>query len=161
MADNFKLYYNNSDPNKCVKMLDMKYSCSIKLLETTDMLRPRIILSTAYNVRECNYFYIADFNRYYFITKIDCDKQRYIIEGRCDVLTSHYKDLKNQTVIVKRAESESLMNMYLNDPKFVLLNMSRIQLKRFDNGFRYNGNKVKNFILTINGSGQSSTPPTE
>ena len=51
------------------------------------------------------------------------------------------------------------MNLYLNDPKFVLLNMPRIQLKSFDNGFKYQGNKVKNFILTINGSGQGSTPP--
>lgn len=160
MPANLKLYHNESDDITVVKSLETLASMEIKFLDNTDMLRPRLILSTSTDLRRCNYFYIKDFDRYYFVTNREVDKQRYIIDGKVDTLSSHYKKLEDQGVIVKRSASEDLINLYLNDPKFVLLNMPRIQLKSFDNGFKYQGSKVKNFILTINGSGQGATPPS-
>ena len=159
MSNDLKLYFNKSDRMTVNKDKTTLYTLDIKLLENTDVIHPRLYLSTANDIRKCNYFYIKDFDRYYYVTKLECEKQRYILEGEVDVLSSHIDKIKEQSVIVKRSGADDLMNLYLNDPKFVLLNMPRIQLKSFDNGFKYQGNKVKNFILTINGSGQGSTPP--
>lgn len=158
MANNFEIGTTSSDAKVAVKAFNLKYAAKIYLKGTTDILRPRIILSSENDLKDCNYFYLDDFKRYYFITKIECEQQRYIIEGKVDALSSWYRRIRNQTVIVKRAQNKELVNYYLNDPKFTLLNMDRIQLKSFDNGFLYQGEKVKNFILTINGSGSPSTP---
>lgn len=59
---------------------------SVTWKEDTSIERPGILLDT--DISGYNYFYIADWNRYYFITNIETSRNQWIVSGEEDVLAS-------------------------------------------------------------------------
>ena len=93
--------YNTNDSNIVIdKTLTNKIDYDIKIKDTTSVINPTIILKTKTLITS-NYAYIPDFNRYYYIEKIEvCPNDVYRIALKCDVLNSFKDDIKNSRAYV-------------------------------------------------------------
>ena len=86
-----KMYDTKSSNNVINKVLENEHEFDIKFKDKTDIVNPVVILSSKTLILS-NYAYIPDFNRYYFVDKIELfPNSIYHITLRCDVLES-FKD---------------------------------------------------------------------
>lgn len=86
-----KMYDTKSSNNVINKVLENEHEFDIKFKDKTDIVNPVVILHSATLILS-NYAYIPDFNRYYFVDKIELfPNSVYHITLRCDVLES-FKD---------------------------------------------------------------------
>ena len=125
------LYKNNSEDYALTKSLSAQLTladCVFK--EDSSVENPNIVVSTGTDITECNYMYIADLHRYYFIREIGVVRAGvYYIRGHVDVLSTYASEIKACSAIIAR--QENLFNMYLDDPEFKTLNKSDVVTKRF------------------------------
>lgn len=86
-----KMYDTKSSNNVINKVLENEHEFDIKFKDKTDIVNPVVILHSATLILS-NYAYIPDFQRYYFVDKIELfPNSVYHITLRCDVLES-FKD---------------------------------------------------------------------
>lgn len=142
------LYKNNSEDYALTKSLSTQItldSCVFK--DDSSVENPNVVISTGTDITECNYMYIADLHRYYFIREIGVVRAGvYYIRGHVDVLSTYANEIKACSAIIAR--QENLYNMYLDDPEFKTLNKSQVVTKKFDgSGFV----KDMKYILVVAG----------
>lgn len=104
-----KLYTTNDNENVINKDLELKYTIDIKLKSAVDMVEPEVILNDERTMKfyECNYAYIPDFNRYYFIRSIRImNNHNWGLSLECDVLESFKDDILNSYVEINRPLKE-------------------------------------------------------
>lgn len=82
--------------------------CTLK--DYTSVLAPQVILifpDPQHNLSPSayNYAYIPDFNRYYWVTDIEFDRNRVIYTLSCDVLATYWETLKESSQYVLRSSS--------------------------------------------------------
>lgn len=119
------LYKNLSDSNILNKNLNPIVTISTKVNSDIDILNPG--LNFYYDeLPDFNYFYIKEFNRYYFVRNFETlEKGHYMLEGHIDVLET-YKDLiKTFNVII----SEKPKNDYDNSEIIDLATNSQVETK--------------------------------
>lgn len=81
------------------------YSCEI--IQATSVYAPSISINVGVaNVSSTNYCYIADFNRYYFITNWTWDDGLWIADLETDVLATWKDEIANLNAYVLRSYSE-------------------------------------------------------
>ena len=161
---NGHLYYNKSNNNVVNKDIGTGLSVTIHYKENTDMVDPEILISPEINIENYNYIKVSgDMDRYYYINNVEYSQQYCILKCHVDVLMTYKDDILKQTCIVKRQEStdDDIYDHYLNDDKYVLRNIERIQLKLLGGSFREKGSKAASYILVLNGSGVAVTPPSD
>lgn len=140
-------YTNRSDDRKVDKALtEISASNIVQYKSDTNIMDPSITVNLFVNFQKCNYVYLEDFQRYYFIRSITVSQQRLILDLHIDVLKTYASNIRGQKVIVKRQASKKKANFYLDDDHYKALEYSRIQCKGFANGFTNN-----EFILTVAG----------
>lgn len=141
-------YQNNSDDRKLTKSLTTLRGgpVTIHFKDATSIINPIITVENFGNITSCNYVYISDFHRYYFIRTMTVEAQRVSMQLEVDVLGTYKDQIKNQTCIIKRQEAKNKANFYLDDEKYKALEYSRIQCRSFPYGFTEN-----EFILTVAG----------
>ena len=86
----------------------MVAECTLK--DSTSVLAPKVVLiyqDTQHNLSPSvyNYAYIPNFNRYYWITDIEFDRNLVIYTLSCDVLATYWESLKESTQYVLRSAS--------------------------------------------------------
>lgn len=122
------------------------YECVLK--DGTSVENPVLLLNTS-NISGCNYMYISDFGRYYFINDVVSVRNGlWEVHGHVDVLKTYSSGIKGCTATLKR--QENLFNMYLDDPEFKTYNKSDIVTKLFSGG---SGTLTKDmkYILVVAG----------
>lgn len=128
-----KLYTNNSEKIAVNKDITELMSLNGILRDNTSIQNPVITLNR--NISElinCNYVFISDFNRYYYVNNINSVKQNLTeLSLSCDVLMSFKEDILKQTAIIKK--QQGLWNLYIDDGSFSAQQNSRIQVKSFPN----------------------------
>lgn len=140
-------YTNKSDDRKVDKSLtEISTSSATYYKSNTNIMDPTITVDMFANFQKCNYVYLEDFQRYYFIRSITVSQQRIIIDLHIDVLKTYGSQIRGQRAIVKRQQDRKKANFYLDDEKYKALEYSRIQCKAFPSGFTSNA-----FVLTIAG----------
>ena len=87
------------------------FSCT--LIEDTSLMNPTFKLSIANNPIGKNYVYVADFNRYYFITDIRSYLNFWYISCKCDVLASFKTEIGSQSHYILRSASD--YDEYISD----------------------------------------------
>lgn len=94
---NFKLYSTMDNENVINKDLVLKYEANIKLKDTMNISSPTILLQDVEGVEiiNCNYCFISDFNRFYFIKDIEVKNNINTLYLECDVLESFKNDILN------------------------------------------------------------------
>lgn len=95
---NLILYVTNDSDNTINKDLEYKYELNIKYKDNINIISPTIILNDndVMNFMECNYCYLSDFERFYFIRTIEnINNNLWGLELECDVLESFKDDIMN------------------------------------------------------------------
>ena len=130
------LYIVKDDKRKADKNLSnvIKENVIITYKDATEFIRPIIVLDYdgSWNMRDCNYIYLSDKNRYYFVERHYFQKgQKVVYELLVDVRTSHKEGIRALTCTVTR--NENLKNGYLLDSSYKTYAYEQIVCKMFPN----------------------------
>ena len=140
-------YKNLSDKRYVNKNLKSEKSNVTAILkDNTNIKNPIIIVENFSELKSCNYIYISEFERFYYITDIEFSQQRVLIYCECDVLMSFKDEIKNLKCILSRQENRK--NLYLNDDRAKAYENSIIETIQFPFGFDRQA-----FVLAICGGG--------
>ena len=96
------------------------------------------------NLASCNYAYIEEFGRYYYITNIVCSGKLFEVHMHVDVLMSYKSGIRSNSAVISRQEHN--YNLYLQDGVFKTYSQPHIQIAQFPNGFT-----DFNFIFSVAG----------
>ena len=155
------LYTNNSSPETVDKnitslgSLTGDYRGSVNILSPVIQVTPSGTLTVAKILTECNYAYITETGRYYFVTGITAVANDLIeLELRVDVLMSWKTQILAQSVIVSRNEKE--YQLYLDDSALKVFNNPNICTYNFYKEVlgvqTKTGFTAKEFVLALAGS---------
>jgi hypothetical protein len=105
------------------------------LREDCSIINPVIKLEnmTATQLKECNYCYIPDFGRYYYINNIVCKNKLYELTMHVDVLMSFKDGIRANDAVISRQENN--YNLYLQDGVFKTYANPHYEIKQFPAGF--------------------------
>lgn len=137
-------YKNTSDDKRIDKTLQTIRTVNIDYKDNTSVVRPTIKVLVFAEVFDCNYVYLSDFKRYYFVREVTVSQQHVILTLEEDVRFTLRAGIRNCRAIIKR--QERLFDAYLDDEKFKAEGYTRIQTFTFGSGFTQNA-----FLLTIAG----------
>jgi hypothetical protein len=142
-----KIYTNNSEKIALSKNLTELMTVSGVLREMTSIQNPTIILNrNITDLINCNYVFIEDFNRYYYVNNITSVKQNLTqLDLSCDVLMSFKDDILKQTAIIKKQQDN--WNLYIDDGSFSAQQNSRVQIKSFPNSI-----EGESYVLVLAGT---------
>lgn len=98
----------------------------------------------ASDIPGCNYAYIPEFARYYYINNIVCSGKLFELHMHVDVLMSYRSDIRSNNAVVSRQEKQ--YNLYLQDGVFKEQANPHYEIKKFPSGFT-----SFNFILAVSG----------
>lgn len=107
-----KMYDTKSSNNVINKVLKNEHEFDIKFKDKTDIVNPVVILSSKTLILS-NYAYIPDFNRYYFVDKIELfPNSIYHVTLRCDVLESFKAEILASSGFINQQTKN--VNKYYN-----------------------------------------------
>lgn len=150
---NIKLYRNESNNNVLNKKITLINEYNILLKDNVDVYRPIIKIKTEL-LNNCNYVFIGDFNRYYYVVnKRSINIEIIELTLECDVLMSFREQILNLKCIIDKQENINLGNKYYDDNSLISLSKEFIESYNFNNGFNENGE----FILITAGGGNNGT----
>lgn len=138
------MYRNTSDNrylNKTLNILAENVPCTFK--DDTSAVEPTIIISPDAYTPACNYVYLSDTDRYYYVVDRVFSQQRVELKLSVDVRMSF--DFSNCDCIALRSSNK--YNMYLDDNEYARLQYNEVYTKPFPTSF----SKELNFILLIAG----------
>lgn len=144
---NMSLYTNYSNNNvlnkNIVKIVDIT---DIALKDDTSIEDPVMIIETTADLTNCNYAYVDEWDKYFYITNIE------LIPGglhrlymHVDVLMTYADEIKNIPATIERNETN--YNQYINDGTYISDSREFITCVNFSNGFNDSGE----FILITAG----------
>lgn len=142
----FQMYTNTSDNrviNKSLTQIGSALTCTFK--DNTSMENPTIIISPDAYSSSCNYGYLSDTGRYYYVADVEYSQQRVLLHLKVDVLQSFASGILASECIANRSSSK--YNMYLDDNEYTRLQYSNVFTKAFPSGF----SKTLNYILIVGG----------
>ena len=157
MSFTISLRKNTSPVNYVDKNTTESLSVTGSLRDGTSIIDPVIIFESysSHFLADLNYMYIAEFNRYYFVTNIiSLRTNLWQITAHVDVLMSWKAELlANGTGVVKRQENQ--YNLYLDDGIFKCYQDPLIQCINFPSGFT-----TQEFVLAVAGANAVNNSPT-
>lgn len=143
-------YRNTSDTNVVDKELSEAFTSSFVgiLREESSILAPVITLqASADRFANCNYAYIAEFERYYYIQDISSIRNNLTqITMRVDVLMSYKTQIRASSALVKR--NAYAYNLKLNDGSLATYADGHVLAYPFSGGFN-----TTQFVLIVAGGG--------
>lgn len=150
---NCTLYTVADDKRVVNKTLGTGATLTCHVYEGCDITQPKILVDYDASLTTCNYMYIDDFHRYYFIDNIRFDAgKRMIIEGSVDVLYTYQSEIKNLTATCIR--NENAPEALLVD-KFITFTPKReveiYPINKTPFNIRSAGNDSSNYILCCGG----------
>lgn len=146
------LYNVGDDPNKVHKSVGVvKASLQVDILPDCSLTRPKLKISASNMlISSCNYFYLDDFNRYYYIEDaVLLQHGVYEITGRVDPLKSFESGISGLTALVLRNEFE--YNGDIVDDEITPRIKRQITKKVIGNV-----GKVVNIVITVAGGDDNS-----
>lgn len=147
MAFDIVLMNNQEELNKITKNPATVMTLSGTLREQTDIVNPQINIEYNGTLTNVNYMYIAEFHRYYFITKIESVRTGlWRVYAHCDVLKTYAEGILGTEAVVAR--SETRYNLLINDSMFKVYSNPRLQIIKFPNTF----NDATSYVLVMNGT---------
>lgn len=152
MAFDIVLMNNQEELNKITKNPVSVMTLNGTLREQTDLVNPQINIEYNGTLTNVNYMYIAEFHRYYFITKIESVRTGlWRVYAHCDVLKTYAEGILGTEAVVAR--SETRYNLLINDSMFKVYSNPRLQIIKFPQTF----NDATSYVLVMNGT---QTAPT-
>ena len=143
----FTLMKNTSEREALTKSLTTLETLTGALRNQSSIIDPVIEVTgiAPATVTSCNYAYIPEFGRYYFVKNIISIRTNvWVIQCHVDVLGTYATQIKAQTAVVRRQENS--WNLYLDDGIFKTYQNPKIITKAFPAGFT-----TQNFVLAVAG----------
>ena len=103
-------------------------TCSLK--DGTSVEDPVLYMKHEANLFACNYVYIADFGRYYFITGKEIDGKTLYITCHVDVLKTYAADIKASKGTASRS---NIYNKNIPDTMALEIPQEKIQYRKLSN----------------------------
>ena len=135
MAFNVSLYNQANDKRVVSKTLGTAiFTTSAAVArDAFDVRNGQITIATSTDITKCNYCYISDLGRYYYITDIQILRNEvYVLTLRCDVLMTFASGIRALSGTVDRQQNK--YNGYIPDGDYKQLAYSKIVAKSFPNG---------------------------
>lgn len=157
-----QLLTNNSATNVVDKETTFLSAPQGVLRQNSSIIDPVIIIHCSASEdwrKKCNYAYIGEFGRYYYITNIiavagsvdmetaTSPTQLWEFHMHVDVLMSYKDQIRAQNAIVARQEAQ--YNLMLDDGVFMCYQNPKIQTKLFSNPTPF---ETQEFVLVVAGS---------
>ena len=140
-----KLYKNLSEKNHLDKDIDqIGADVTGNLRSDCSIIDPVVLLERDIDLTNCNYAYIEEFGRYYFINNVVIKGKLYEIRMHVDVLSTYKDDIRSNSAVISRQEKQ--YNLYLKDGAMKTYANPHIQVSQFPNGFTN-----YNFIFSVAG----------
>lgn len=135
MSVSLKIGYTNDPRNMLSKSATWVKELTGTFKTGCDVMQPTILVSDdAADFKSCNYMYISDFGRYYYITDIAATAGNMTqLSGEVDVLKTYDSAIRNCSGIIGRNEDE--WNLYVNDGVFKCYQNDITGHKVFPSGF--------------------------
>lgn len=111
MALTIELYNNFSDPTVVHKKMSLVATCTCEITQSVDVDEMDLLLDMDSNVNTCNYAYIADFGRYYFLTPGIINGNQMIMHASSDPLTSFWGSYSASQCVAERSSSHGNANL--------------------------------------------------
>lgn len=143
----FTLMKNTSEREALTKSLTTLETLTGSLRNQSSIIDPIIEVTGILpaTVTSCNYAYIPEFGRYYFVKNIISVRTNvWVIQCHVDVLGTYATQIKAQTAVIRRQENS--WNLYLDDGIFKTYQNPEIITKAFPAGFT-----TQNFVLAVAG----------
>jgi hypothetical protein len=142
-----KLYKNLSDKNVVSKNITQLGSdITGTLREDCSIIDPVITIQsvTGFSLQNCNYAYISEFGRYYYINNIVCTGKLFELHMHVDVLKTYASEIRSNTAVISRQENK--YNLYLQDGVFKTYANPNFEITQFPSGFTSD-----HFVLAVAG----------
>lgn len=158
------LGYTESPHNKVNKVFHEWHSLTGELRGSSSIITPTILIrqtsdmtigNESQPLSKCNYMFINNFNRYYYITDIISVRNSAVeIHGRVDVLKTYADEIYDNSGYILRSASRSNVSRYLDDDHIKIYANPHIVTKKLT-GDTFAENPT--FILAVSGGGSSSS----
>lgn len=144
----------STDPiNRINKSYTEVLSADCKLKDDTSIIDPVIVVSTGNTIVGCNYAYISDFGRYYYIKDIkSITANHWQISMHVDVLKSFSAGIYASPCII--AKNADYFNLYINDSNFKCQQNDVVLKQVFPHGF---DEETDSFVMAIIGEKVSAS----
>lgn len=153
-----KFYHCTVDERYVYKLLasdqtntDQAY---IEVLEPTDIIRPKLRISTGRLGQYTNYLWIQELDRFYYIRNITMENGYTIIDCEEDVLMTFRNGLANKGAMIRRNEVN--YNNYLNDPKLQVNAPTRVKIVKDGWSSPFSSDKNIFYLALVSGQGAES-----
>lgn len=144
MSISLQTMINMSDKNVVDKRLTLISEISGTLKDATSIMNPVIRIQGSLPTN-CNYLYIPDFSRYYYVTDVtSIHNDIYEITAHVDVLKTYATQIRGCSGIIAR--QQAAWNMYIDDGVFSLYQNPQFKIEAFDSGF-----STMEFVLAVAG----------
>lgn len=149
---NVRLYKNTSDVKVLTKQITFVTSKDCTLKENVSIENPAIILNVdAATLAECNYMYLDEVKRYYYITDTTLlTGGRWQVTGKVDVLMSFNAQIKNLMCIIDKQANINNASLFIDDGDFVMENRTFNEVLTFPNSLLTTGEFI---LITAGGQG--------
>lgn len=142
-------YENYSDENVVNKSLvPILNKINIRYKDPLTIDKPELTIDKValwQKISSCNYFYLPDTKRYYFIDDLTIDHGFVRIKGRTDVISSFWNYIKNKQCYINR--QENVNSKYIVDNEYPVYATRDISVHNIPCDF-LTGNS---FVLTVSG----------
>ncbi len=147
MSFSINLLRNTSEVNRLDKFTTLLSTVTGTLKESTSIIDPIIkIQANVSALKNCNYMYISEFGRFYFVNDIRSISNDIVeVSAHVDVLSTYAVGIRNNTAITRRQENK--WNLYLNDGSFRVYQNPAVLTKAFPSGFT-----TQELVLAVAGS---------
>ena len=143
-----RLFHNDSPNNKIGKRLISGTTLNGSFRDSSKILKPKVMIEAS-NLRNYDYAYIPEFDRYYFITeKTSYRTGLWIIDMEVDVLETYKNDIKNLHCIIEATEDYKGSNYLSNSDSWVTSVKAKTDIIPFSSGLLNNGEYI---LITAGG----------
>lgn len=137
------LYKNSSQNNAINKSLTLVNTLTAVCKAPVSVEHPVLMIEYNSTDLDCNYAYITDFKRYYYIENITTlPGGRLELTLSVDVLMSFSSYILTTPVIVDKQEQLTIADKYFNDGSYLATQKEFVRIKEFASGFNDSGTYI-------------------
>ena len=143
------IFYRNNSPKEALnKSISEVFRLSGTIKEESSVIDPVITIESVANIASsCNYAYIPEFGRYYFITDIvTTSNTLWMISMHVDVLMSFRDDIKSSLIYTRNANNYEDSN--ISTDVLVQSEYTTCTVENYADGFSENGQYI---LITAGG----------
>ena len=117
MAITVNFYKISDEKNKIQKTLGNAVATkSCDVYDLSSVISPQFVLNYSAALLDCNYVYVPEFHRYYYITNISTESaKRMVISCQEDVLMTYKDEILATDILLARTGTGEFRDAYLPD----------------------------------------------